>query len=46
MSNLTHSGLFIVLKRKISLPANRLRMLQTEVVTAFAQIVQSLPVRT
>jgi hypothetical protein len=41
-----YSGLFIVLKRKITLPAKRLRVLQAEVVTAFAQLVQPLPVPT
>jgi hypothetical protein len=41
-----YSGLFIVLKRKIALPAKRLRQLHNQVVEAFAQLVQPLPVRT
>jgi transposase len=41
-----YSGLFIVLKRKIALPPKRLRQLLKQVVAAFAQLVQPLPVRT
>ncbi len=41
-----YSGLFIVLKRKITLPAKRLRTLQAQALAAFAQLVQPLPVRT
>jgi hypothetical protein len=41
-----YSGLFIALKRKITLPAKRLRTLLTQAVAAFAQLVQPLPVRT
>jgi Transposase DDE domain len=41
-----YSGLFIVLKRKISLSNKRLRQLQKQVVSAFAELVQPLPVRT
>lgn len=41
-----YSGLFIVLKRKITLPNKRLRQLQNQVVSAFAELVQPLPVRT
>jgi hypothetical protein len=41
-----YSGLFIVLKRRVTLPAKRLRDLQNQVVAAFAQLVLPLPVRT
>ncbi len=41
-----YSGLFIVLKRKISLSNKRLRDLQNQAVAEFAQLVQPLPVRT
>lgn len=41
-----YSGLFIVLKRKISLSNKRLRQLQNQVVSAFAELIQPLPVRT
>jgi hypothetical protein len=41
-----YSGLFIVLKRKISLSNKRLRQLQNQVVSAFADLIQPLPVRT
>jgi len=41
-----YSGLFIVLKRKLTLAAKRLRLLHNQVVVAFAQLVQPLPVRT
>jgi len=41
-----YSGLFILLKRKITLSAQRLRRLQSQVVAAFAVLVQPLPVRT
>jgi hypothetical protein len=41
-----YSGLFIVLKRKISLSKKRLRQLQNQVVSAFADLIQPLPVRT
>ncbi len=41
-----HSGLFIVLKRKITLSNKRLRQLQNQVVSAFADLIQPLPVRT
>jgi hypothetical protein len=43
---LLYSGLFIVLKRKTTLPAKRLRQLHNQVVAAFAQLVQPQPVRT
>jgi hypothetical protein len=35
-----------VLKRKIALPAKRLRQLHDQTVAAFVQLVQPLPVRT
>ena len=41
-----YSGLFIVLKRKITLSKKRLRQLQNQVVSAFADLIQPLPVRT
>lgn len=41
-----YSGLFIVLKRKIALSNKRLRQLQNQVVSAFAELIQPLPVRT
>ena len=41
-----YSGLFIVLKRKITLSKKRLRQLQDQVVSAFAELVLPLPVRT
>ena len=41
-----YSGLFIVLKRKITLSNKRLRQLQNQVVSAFADLIQPLPVRT
>ncbi len=41
-----YSGLFIVLKRKITLPARQLRTLRTQTLAAFAQLVQPLPVPT
>lgn len=41
-----YSGLFIVLKRKITLSNKRLRQLQNQVVSAFAELIQPLPVRT
>ncbi len=41
-----YSGLFIVLKRKIALADERLQELLNHAVTAFAQLVQPLPVRT
>jgi hypothetical protein len=41
-----YSGLFILLKRKIALSTHRLRRLQSQVVAAFAQLVQPWPVRT
>ena len=41
-----YSGLFVVLKRKLTLAAKRLRLLHNQVVVAFAQLVQPLPVRT
>ena len=41
-----YSGLFIVLKRKIALSNKRLRQLQRQVVSAFAELIQPLPVRT
>jgi len=34
-----YSGLFVVLKRKTTLPAKQLRLLQKQVVAAFAQLV-------
>jgi hypothetical protein len=43
---LLYSGLFILLKRKITLPARQLRQLHNQVVAAFAQLVLPLPVRT
>jgi len=43
---LLYSGLFIVLKRKIALPAKRLCQLHNQVVAAFAQLVLPQPVRT
>ena len=41
-----YSRLFIVLKRKITLSNKRLRQLQNQVVSAFAELIQPLPVRT
>jgi hypothetical protein len=41
-----YSGLFIVLKRKITLSNKRLRQLQNHVVSAVAELIQPLPVRT
>jgi hypothetical protein len=41
-----YSGLFIVLKRKIALSNKRLRQLQNQVVSTFAELIQPLPVRT
>jgi hypothetical protein len=34
-----------VLKRKLTLPAKRLQVLRSQIATAFAQLVQPLPVR-
>jgi hypothetical protein len=41
-----YSGLFILLKRKIALADERVQELHDQVVAAFAQLVQPLPVRT
>jgi hypothetical protein len=41
-----YSGLFIVLKRKLTLAAKRQRLLHNQVLAAFAQLVQPAPVRT
>jgi Transposase DDE domain len=41
-----YSGLFIVLKRKMTLTKKRFRELLNQVVAAFAELVQPLPVRT
>jgi hypothetical protein len=39
----SYSGLFILLKRKLALPAKRLRQLHSQVVADFAQLIQPLP---
>jgi hypothetical protein len=41
-----YSGLFLVLKHKITLPARQLRRLQAQAASDFACLVQPLPVRT
>ena len=38
-----YSGLFILLKRKLPLPAKRLRLLHNQVVADFVQLIQPLP---
>ena len=41
-----YSGLFILLKHKLAIPAQTLRRLMSQVLAAFAILVQPLPVRT